>query len=249
MKTHARLGASTSDIWINCAGAPQMWDKAPPKVESKYAEEGTKAHELLEDWLSNLKSKKNYRPPKEAPRDMVSAVKVCVEDVATSWKPHPHKDLLIEERVSLEGLVAPDMYGTVDIGVVEHFGTLEVTDYKHGRGVKVEVFKETARGEKMLNTQLVYYALGLAHKYDFNFSDVILKIVQPRCAKGEPISAVRVPINYLAKYVDLFKFAVDQTLKRNAKRSAGPWCRFCQAKPICKEGKGAYRTDARDDFD
>jgi hypothetical protein len=258
MGKHAILGASKSEIWLNCPGAPALWEKVKELIaagklqvkESEYAAEGTEAHELLQKWATHYRDKSGaFIFPKNTPEDMKPAVKVAIDDLKKRWAPGSHKELVIEQEVSLEPLGLPDMFGTMDIGIVEAFGTLEAADYKHGRGVKVEIFKETALGYKLINTQLIYYALGLAALYDFNFKDVLLKIIQPRCAQGLPISEVKITIKELISYIDLFKKGVARTKQKGAKRCAGSWCRFCEAKPICEEGKGKYRNDARNDFD
>lgn len=246
-KKHAKLGASTSDIWMNCSGAPALWGKiTEPPLDSPYALEGTAAHELGEKWIKAKLKGKPFNPLDHATPATVKAVKVYVDEVL---KNKTADLILIEEKVSLEGLVAPDMFGTVDAGIIHrHFDTLEVVDYKHGRGVKVEIEKEYANGRRTLNTQAVYYALGLAYRFHFNFRYVVLKIVQPRCEQGTPITSTRVTIDELYSYIDVFKNAVKNAEQINAKRSPGPWCRFCKAKAICREAKNGYRTDARKDF-
>jgi CRISPR/Cas system-associated exonuclease Cas4 (RecB family) len=250
---HAELSASSSEIWTNCAGAPALWKNAPPEKESIYAMEGTEAHELLEIWARHVRDKTGAFtfPPKFSKNPaMIAAVRVAIDDIKKSWNPGCGKELVIEEKVYLKSVdPTGGMYGYMDLAIVEHFGTLEASDYKHGQGVRVDVYKETASGIKMLNPQLVYYVLALAEKYDFNFKDVILKIIQPRFSQSHaPIRAVRVTIKELMGYIELFKRAVDRTKQKNAKRSAGPWCRFCKAKSICTEGNNGYRTDSRSDF-
>lgn len=252
-KTHAKLGASTSEIWLNCPGAPNLWEKAPPEKESPYAQEGTRAHKLLELWAKGYRDNHSMRPSRETlakyPMPMVSAVTTAIQDLRNSWTPYSKKELVIEKKVSLsEILDEPEMYGTVDLGIIHHFGTLEAIDYKHGSGVRVEVVKENAWGGRNLNTQLVYYALGLAAEYDFNFSDVVLKIIQPRYSGASPISQIKISIGELHSYIDLFKKGIARTKDKRARRFAGPWCRFCKAKSICEEGKGQYRNDCRNDF-
>lgn len=244
-KAHARLGASTSDIWTNCPGAPALWDKAPEKEESSYAREGTDAHALLERVLKGIVNGKLVIPP--GPADMVDAVMVAVKDFTSIWD--GQSEVVIEEKVNLSEVIAPDMFGTVDYGVINHFGTLIVNDYKHGRGVKVYAYKETANGEVIANPQLAYYAIGLAAKYHFNFEDVLLRVIQPRCTQDTPISEVRISISDLLDYVEFFKNAVYETTRPKAKRRAGSWCRFCKAKPICREGQRGYKTDSKLDFD
>ncbi len=250
MKAHAELSASGSEIWLNCPGSVALSRKAPEKPESPYAVEGTKAHELLERLARAYTGPGAVTMPRlnKYPPGMVKAVRFAMEEFKKSWS--PKKEIHVETRVDL-GIVDPifkDMFGTLDLGFAELFGTLEIADYKHGSGVKVEIFKETASGTKILNTQLVFYALGLAALYDFNFKDVVLKIIQPRCAQGMPVSEIRVPMRELLSYIELFKKGVKRTKDPKARRHAGPWCKFCKARPICPEGKQGYRTDARNDF-
>ena len=52
-KAHAKLSASSSERWLNCPGSIALIDKAPPPRESKYALEGTTAHECMEKMLLN----------------------------------------------------------------------------------------------------------------------------------------------------------------------------------------------------
>lgn len=250
-KAHAELSASGSDRWLNCPGSVALIRKAPPEKESPYAEEGTKAHALLELWLTHIKgSTTGYIIPKQFSKvpGMVDAVRFAIVDVQKNWRKVKGQELLIERKVSLEKIVGPDMFGTADIGIVEDFGRLEINDYKHGAGVRVEV-EYIKHGMRSLNTQLVYYALGLAAEFDFNFDKVTLKITQPRCNHPlGPVRATTVDMKELLSYVPLFKKGVERTEKKDAKRIAGPWCKFCKAKIICKEGSRGYKTDSRSDF-
>lgn len=254
-KAHAKLSASGSEIWLNCPGSIALAATAPPEPESKYAAEGTKAHELLEIWARHiLKSPMAFTFPKWATPGMIEAVRICIDDWKKDFEGLKNIERSVEKKVSLEDVVAPGMFGTVDLGIAEHFGTLFVTDYKHGAGVKVEIEKESSLGFRTLNTQLVYYALGLAKEYDYNFKDVRLKIVQPRCGQGKPITSTLVPMKELKGYIPLFKKGVERTENKNARRFAGPWCRFCKAKKPrgdykgCPEGMNQKLHDARNDF-
>lgn len=247
---HAELSASGSEIWLNCPGSVALARKAPPEKESPYAIEGTKAHTLLEKWATHTRDRMGaFAFPKGTPPGMIGAVRVCIEDMQMSWKKDSKKELVIEKKVYLN-CVDPsgDMHGTLDIGIAEHFALLEVTDYKHGAGVKVDVYKESATGYKTLNTQLVYYALAFSDEYNNCFKNVKLKIVQPRCTQGTPISEVTVSMRELLSYIPLFKRGVDRTLDPRARRIAGPWCRWCKGRSICKESKMGYRNDCREDF-
>jgi hypothetical protein len=55
---HAKLSASGSDRWLNCAGSVQLQEqfkKNYAEKTNKYAEEGTAAHELAEKCLEEIK--------------------------------------------------------------------------------------------------------------------------------------------------------------------------------------------------
>jgi hypothetical protein len=60
MTKHARLSASSSAKWLNCPGSIKA-EEPYPNVTSKFAEEGTKAHELAESLLrDNVDSSIHY---------------------------------------------------------------------------------------------------------------------------------------------------------------------------------------------
>ncbi len=250
---HAELSASGSERWLNCAGSVNLIRSLPVgEIEpSRAAAEGTRAHELLEKWLKHMRDGMGgFVFPNGYSESMITAVREAIADVSKTWKRPTKKELVIEKKVSLERLVMPGMFGTADIGIVEYFGVLEIADYKHGEGILVDVEKPGPGGLRTLNTQLVYYALALADEYDFNFSHVRLKIIQPRARQSlTTIRSALVPIKELKMYIDLFKRGVERTQKKDAKRYAGPWCKFCPAKIICKEGQSAPNSNARYDFD
>jgi len=249
-KAHADLSASGSSIWLNCPGAPNLWLKAPEKEDNKYSLEGTEAHDLLEKWAKHEKNKKGFfRAPAKYSPGMVDAVGRCIHEMRKHWsKDDKTKELVIEEKVDISEIVGPDMWGTVDLGIVHLFKRLTLIDYKHGSGVKVEAFKTVGNDRQIPNTQLIYYALGLAHRYHFNFEDVELIIVQPRYDKYQPTSRITITIEELMYYIEYFKEGVKKTKDKKAPRRPGEWCRFCKAKSICKETKEGYRTDSREDF-
>ena len=141
-----------------------------------------------------------------------------------SWCP-----LKLERKVSLAHIHS-DMFGTLDIRIIEHYGRLFIKDYKHGAGVPVNVQDED-KGVFGHNTQLVYYALASAHEYGWDFQDVSLGILQPRAPHHlGPSREVIMDIKTLKAYEDLFRKAVDRVYAPNAKRFAGDWCRWCVAK-------------------
>ena len=243
-KAHAELSASGSERWLNCPGSVKLSRGVPEPPESKYALEGTKAHELLELKLKAMLEGRVYHS-KRFPPDMVIAVRKAVDFVATNWSPKT-EELITEEKISLE-FIGDDMFGTADIQIIEDFGRLQVWDYKHGKGKVVEVAEKTPRG-KSLNTQLVYYALGVAHKFNFNFSEIEIGVIQPRApytyhagtsedtifsSPNKTIRSIVIPTRELKGYIDLFSRGVDRVYGRDPKLYPGRWCHWCKAKSIC----------------
>lgn len=232
-KAHSTLGASSSDRWINCPGSVALSTKAPPPRSSVYAEEGTKAHELLELILTNgLKS--NFK----ASKDMSKAVNEAVEyiEAATSIE----STRLVEQRVDLS-FIDPDLFGTVDVAIVHEFDQLHVIDYKHGAGYAVDAEN---------NTQMMYYALGIAHRFHYDFRTVKMTIIQPRAFHTDgPIRSWTIPIKDLIAFGDYLRVAVSETRMKSPRIAAGKWCKFCPAAVICPETNQKALSQARIDFD
>lgn len=180
-RAHAKLSASESSRWINCPGSVRAIENLPPELQRKSsieADRGTAAHSLAE--LAYAKKKPaRYFLGKEimgfvVNEDMADAVQVYLDIIKDLKKEFPDGDVFVEKRFHLDWL-HPDCFGTNDFSIAQMFGTLVVVDYKHGAGV--EVHPEN-------NSQLMYYATGIAKEYDFNFDKIRLGIVQPRCPSG-----------------------------------------------------------------
>ena len=114
-------------------------------------------------------------------------------------------------------------YGTGDHAVA-YQNCLEVTDYKHGEGIAVDVEE---------NPQLLYYAFGFLQLHP-NVIHVLLRIVQPRITYLEPVKEWWVEADYIRKWVqEKLVPAMLHTEIDGAELDAGSWCRFCPAKLIC----------------
>jgi len=246
-KAHAELSASGSQRWIMCPASVTLSRLAPEPPPSKYALEGTKAHDLLELWLKVKVGGVDGLNFDGYPTEMIEAVKVCIDFVNENWD-ESHQELIPEEKLSLE-FVGADMFGTADIPIVEHFGKLKVYDYKHGAGKIVELIENPGLYFD-LNTQLVYYALAAAHKYDYNFSEVELGIVQPRAKhKDGPIRSIVISMETLKEYIGLFKNARDHCYMPNPRVVTGSWCYWCRARPICPKQEKIRDDRVIDMFD
>jgi hypothetical protein len=241
VKLHARLGPSSSDIWLNCLGAPAEWMKYPDRVPGFAAREGTLAHTLCEAAL-NL----NAVPWKEGHEFNVEGVKVWVtpemlnavslyatlvsmlSDMA-QWR-------IIEQQVSYgwlwENPPPEKLFGTSDFAATDG-QTLYVVDFKYGSGkfVKVE-----------FNTQLLCYALGCYGRLRNERPDladtidnICLVVVQPR-AGGEPVRQWTISLAELLYWAyGTLKPSIDKILSgRPLPLKAGNYCFFCQASSGCE---------------
>lgn len=115
-------------------------------------------------------------------------------------------------------------YGTADLALYfEEEALLDVTDYKHGEGIFVDV---------EWNPQIMYYAYGLLDRYP-GVRRVRLRIVQPRNHEGPPIRVWEISAEELCQWAEdellpaMNRKAMDKLL------NAGPWCRLCPAKLVC----------------
>lgn len=256
-KLHAKYSASGSERWLACSGSIALSEKAPPAPDSKYAIEGTKAHDALEFLLKNRRKRfeaEQILRKRFGVQITVHAMRTLREIESLAPK---GTEILSETKVDL-GFVREGMFGTLDAAVLDHFGTLTSIDYKYGQGVKVE----PQYGGKA-NSQLVYYALGLAHLYDYNFARVKLTIIQPRFVTvAGPVRSHSISMKELLGWRDVFAEGVEKCESNRGRPlkkldlNAGPWCRFCPAKGICPESKNAgldYRGHAKpkaeNDFD
>jgi hypothetical protein len=227
---HAKYSPSASERWLKCPGSVSLSLKAPPPKSSKYADEGTEAHKVLEHVLLNKTvTTKNQEMIEHA----MSAAKVIRED-------HNGLDeLLVEEKCKMP-FIHPDFSGTVDVAIVEEFGTLRVYDYKYGAGYAVNVEE---------NPQMIAYALGIAHKYHYDFKDVEMCIIQPRAdhEKG-PVRRYKMGISRLLKWSEAFKKGIDLAEKPDAPLIDGSHCKWCPAKSICPQISDQALAQAKVDF-
>jgi hypothetical protein len=242
VKAHAVLGASSAKRWLNCCGSVKLIEQAPPQRDSEHSKEGTRAHELMEVLLKSLPKKLAYEKLLQLKADygldMFNNVYPMYEEIKSRLK--NVDELLVEARVDLD-FIGPDMFGTVDASLVEHFGTLEVIDLKYGAGVIVEVED---------NYQLLYYALGIAAKYDYNFTKVKMTIYQPRAFHAGGVWRTwEIDVEYLQTAIVLFKKGVQRVESGNTRLMSGDWCKFCPAAVICPEVTKNALAQAKVDFD
>lgn len=218
-KAHAKYSASGAHRWLTCAASVAL-SEGMPSTESRAAREGTEAHAWLETYLRKPTVTK---PIADTGVDMTLVHHAYAAAEQIRELQVRGADLLIEEKISLE-CVGPDMFGTVDAAIVEHFKKLTVIDFKYGKSVVSPVE----------NPQLIYYALGLAHLYDFEFEEIELKIIQPRAkVRGETIRSWSIGPRDLEEWIHIFKAGRDRCEDFVADVVSGDHCFFCPAKSVC----------------
>lgn len=232
---HSRIGASSMHRWAECPGSVRL-SAGIPNRSSKYAEEGTEAHEVAAKLLSIQGIDLS-----KVDLEMLEAVEVYTDAVMAD---SVGCKLLVEHRFDLTS-IHPGLFGTCDAIIFDEKNkTLKVYDYKHGAGIPVEVF-EDGKG----NPQLMYYGLGALLSTSFPCDTVELVIVQPRCPHSKGV--IR---RWSCPSIDLLDFAAD--LKEFAMKTEAPdavlvpgdHCRFCPASGICPAIKNKAQVMAKQVF-
>jgi hypothetical protein len=201
-----------------------------PDTSSKYAAEGTAAHELAAKCLEL-----------EANAEAVIGDTMTVDGydfTVTADMAHHVNDycklvreyaeggqLLVEKRVNFsEAIGVPDSTGTSD-AIVIHPDRLTVIDLKYGMGVKVDATE---------NEQLQLYALGALHDYGMmgDFTEIVMVVHQPRL---NHVSEWSIPVEKLEEFREAARLAAIEALdNREPRLNPGEkQCRFCKAKATC----------------
>lgn len=204
--------------WSACPGSVRLSEGIPSK-SSRFADEGTRAHDLAAQWLTTGIA------PDFPDEEMKEAVQTYVDWVRELYE--PGDTLIVEHRFDLSS-IHPGCFGTADCVLYKPKQKLLIgADYKHGAGIPVEV---------MGNPQLYFYSLGALITTKFNPERVQMTIVQPRC--NHPDGPIR---SHTIDAIELLDFAVDlrdyakATEDPNATLVAGDHCRFCPASGVCPE--------------
>lgn len=245
-RKHSKYSASGSDRWFECQGSVALSEGLPDK-DSIWSIEGTKAHEVLEQIFLAARALKATRMghvsfPRTVPLEMVQHGLNAANFILNLHEKNEASELLIETRISLP-FIHPEMFGTFDGAVVDHFGTLHVFDYKYGAGHAV-----SPGSVKKPNLQMVFYGLGLAYRYNWNFKKVRLWIVQPRIKGYDGPVFLEMSIAELKSYVKVFTQAVEKVEKNPKQFAEGSWCHWCKAKAVCPLKQGAKLEKTRAAF-
>lgn len=247
MSDHALLSPSSAHRWLNCPLAPRL-EATLPEKSSEYAQEGTLAHSVCE-----ITARKKFKKVKAADYnkeikrlkkkelwddEMLHTAETYVEHLserAMAFKSEPY--VTFEVKVDISDYV-PEAFGRCDC-VMFGGDTLIITDYKHGKGVPVDVVE---------NPQMMLYALGALKLYQPLFGGAIktveLYVDQPRINSYD---GWQVSVEDLLAWGSEVKPKALMAFMGFGEYHAGDWCRFCRANGMCK-AQAAQNTSALDDF-
>lgn len=208
--SHSAIGPSAAKRILACPGSVELVAKAPKQESSKYAEEGTLAHEVAEAYVLGNKL------PSSATEEMIEGAKMyagLIEDIMLAAE-------VINLPVQLEAKVcatsiSPLAYGTCDAYLIAD-NVLHVIDYKYGKGVAVHVF---------MNEQLLMYATAVKDSVQLPIDLITLWIVQPRNG-----GITRWDITY--RDIDTFTRDMKAALK-SKDLNISDSCRWCPALAFC----------------
>ena len=234
---HALLGASSAARWIACTPSAQATANLPDE-ESKYAAEGTRAHEVCEAALRhNLAEWEQGRPVDlllertGATPEMIKAANQYVSFLHDLWVGFPCRPgVFIEQEVDVNRWV-PQGFGTCDCLMIGG-GLLHIIDFKYGQGVPVSPER---------NPQLMYYALGAYELFrETDEIEVVrMSIVQPRMQE-EP-QTWELPLTDLLTWArEVLAPAAHMAWRGEGEFVTGDHCRFCKAHPACRAWQKQY---------
>lgn len=258
MVKHSPIGASSAHRWFECPGSINLIKKAPKQESSKYAEQGTAAHWALQHCLDDEKDPWDF-VGRMAPNDYEleeEDIEAVIEAIELIDLERADGKYIVDTEIMFDlSCIFPGLFGTGDIVLrSSDLKTLKVFDYKHGKGVPVEVYE---------NKQLLYYALGAINwscseetgipldmlGWDNVFDIVEIGIIQPRCSHQDgPLRKWEVPHGRLEQFAAELKAHAEATVKANAPLSAGNHCRWCPALPICGQVEKRTQELAKVDF-
>lgn len=233
---HALLSASSASRWLTCTASPRF-EAQFPETTSEYAEEGRLAHSLCElkvlkkftnsintrtynSRLNKLKKEPLYADEMDRTSDLY------IEHLTEKAMGYDGPPLVnAEVRVDFSEYV-PDGFGTCDCIMIGG-DMLDITDYKHGKGVPV-----SAEG----NPQMRLYALGALKKYEPFYGGMIkrvrMTIDQPRIQSET--SSETITIDELKAWGETIKPLAQTAFSGFGEFKPGDHCRFCRGKAQCR---------------
>ena len=236
---HSIFGPSSAHRWMVCARSLIAGHLAGDRP-SYYAAEGSIAHWLAEDWLTNgnpyrhlgsIHEKDGFEI--EITEEMISFVEEYVALVSTAPGKH-----YVEVKVDLSDYTPVPSFGTSD-HIAAEWQKLRVKDLKYGK-VWVDA-KENEQG--------LAYALGAFLELDwlYDFQEIEIQICQPRRDNYDTWTITR---QELLDFGERYREAAYKAWDPDAPYNPDPVaCEYCPARFDCPALAAVMKTIARDSFD
>ena len=225
------VGGSTAKRVIGCPGSVALCAKMPPKPSSKYADEGTLLHNVMDLILTTNQTPESFagmeyegiKLTQELIDEKVYPALRALDDI----DPNKEMEYATETRVGF-GDFLPGVFGSTDL--LGRIGKRAfILDWKFGSGVPVPADD---------NPQLMFYAAAAMRtpevQWVFDECDEIeCIIVQPPSVKRWVTTTKRIKA-----FEQELAMAVKISQMPDAPLNAGDHCRWCAAKPTCPKMTG-----------
>jgi hypothetical protein len=229
---HSRVvGGSTAKRVISCPGSVALCAKMPPKPSSKYADEGTLLHNVMDLILTTNQTPESFagmeyegiKLTQELIDEKVYPALRALDDI----DPNKEMEYATETRVGF-GDFLPGVFGSTD--VLGRIGRRAIIlDWKFGSGVAVDATD---------NPQLMFYAAAAMRTPEVQWvfdgvDEVECIIVQPPSVKRWVTTTKRIK-----QFEQELAMAVKISQMPDAPLNTGDHCRWCAAKPTCPKMTG-----------
>ena len=225
------VGGSTAKRVIGCPGSVALCAKMPPKPSSKYADEGTLLHNVMDLILTTNQTPESFagmeyegiKLTQELINEKVYPALKALDEI----DPNKEMEYATETRVGF-GDFLPGVFGSTDL--LGRIGKRAfILDWKFGSGVPVPADD---------NPQLMFYAAAAMRtpevQWVFDECDEIeCIIVQPPSVKRWVTTTKRIKA-----FEQELAMAVKISQMPDAPLNAGEHCRWCAAKPTCPKMTG-----------
>jgi len=226
------MGGSTAERRMACPGSSALEAAAPPEKASKYAEEGSFLHLVMEQILEHDRKPEEmcgfkhngFTLTQELLDEMIIPALKCFDALHEEFGEFEY---YTEIQVAYQGTGA---FGTADVvGTNDEYTVM--LDWKFGRGVRV-------KGDEN-NKQLLFLAGAARETPDTAdmFSpdkQVVLAIIQPAFAEDALTNCI-VGDNTLTSFSQDVHIAIRKINANCTDLNTGRHCRWCKAKDTCPE--------------
>ena len=226
------VGGSTAKRVIGCPGSVALCAKMPPKSSSKYADEGTLLHNVMDLILTTGQTPESFVGMEyegiKLTEDLINEKVYPALAALDAVDPNKEMEYATETRVGFGDLL-PGVFGSTDL--LGRIGNRAfILDWKFGSGVPVDAED---------NPQLMFYAAAAMRTPEVQWvfdecEEIECIIVQPPSVKRWVTDKKRIKA-----FEQELLMAVKIAQLPDAPINTGDHCRWCAAKPTCPKMTGA----------